>query len=187
MRERIEKVKSRTPAVPTGYTGRKVQTMRGLTAADEAQLRLAYAKWLASVSDQLVMLFAAYALINAVDPSIKTVAGGVGRLCTESGRRTFLDSKKVETEIKRVLDAASAAVGEDTAKAELERIVGHLRSLPAPHRAVSGKAFLLPLLGFHLQSMDCRVRHKSLRMRLSTIGDPTRFSALASAVTSAAK
>jgi len=31
MRERIEKVKSRTPAVPTGYTGRKVQTMRGLT------------------------------------------------------------------------------------------------------------------------------------------------------------
>jgi len=36
MRERIEKVKSRTPAVPTGYTGRKVQTMRGLTQHDVA-------------------------------------------------------------------------------------------------------------------------------------------------------
>jgi len=38
MRERIEKVKSRTPAVPTGYTGRKVQTMRGLTR----RIRLAW-------------------------------------------------------------------------------------------------------------------------------------------------
>ncbi len=34
MSRQVEKVKSRTPAVPTGYTGRKVQTIRDLTAPE---------------------------------------------------------------------------------------------------------------------------------------------------------
>lgn len=160
-----------------------------LVPQEEAKNRLAYEQWKTSVKRPLVELFAAFGTAHTYDPTIATVSQGVGVMCVnrESPRRTELDCAKVLSVRDRTLRAAEVYVKRQTAKAYYDNLVTKIYELPDPLLAVSGKHFLLPLMDFHLQSLGCRVRRKTLRVRLATLGDPERFAKLANALSLAAR
>jgi len=81
---------------------------------------------------------------------------------------------------------ATPASREPSTREIYETILERIRGLPVPLRAVSGKDFVLPLVDFQLQSLGCRVKRRSLRVRLATAANPTLFAALADALHQAA-
>ena len=160
-----------------------------LIPQDEARKRLAYQEWRNSVKRPLVELFAAFGTAHTYNPTIPTVSWGVGVMCVKrkSPARTELDHAKVLRARDSALLAAEAYVDQQTAKTHYATLVTRICELPDPLLAVSGKHFLLPLMDFHLQSLGCRVKRKTLRVRLATLGDAGRFAQLANALSVAAR
>ncbi len=159
-----------------------------LTEVDAAK-SLDFKTWIASIQSPLIELFAAFATAYHFASGTRTVSFGVGKLCVADRRTksTALNGKKVDGEKARVLVAAVREVGNDAAHTVYTQTLERLRALKFPLNAVSGKDFLLPLLDFHLQAFGCRVKRASLRMRLASAGDVTRFAALSSALERAAR
>ena len=148
-------------------------------------MRLGYQPWRTSIRTPLVELFAAFATVNELDPTVPTVSKGVGSMC--SGKLPVLDATKVAVTKDNALKAAQAAAGAAKATARYAELLTRLLGLGDGLRAVSGKDFLLPLIGFHLQSFGCRIKKRSLRVRLAGAVDRTQFAELAEALRLAAR
>jgi len=156
---------------------------------EESEVRLAYGKWEASVETPLIELFAAFATVNKLDPTVPTVSQGVGAMCVAdpTARTTELDPTKVGGARDKALKAAEGAVDSEVVSATYSLFLNRLKGLRHPLRAVSGKDFLLPLIDLHLRALGCRIKRKSLRLRLASAGDLTRFASLATALREAAE
>ncbi len=166
----------------------KVLSQEVVITEDEATRILDFKGWIQSVQNPLLELFAAFATTKAYAPEQQTVSCGVGIMCTKQrGGGTVLDVGKVMHAVDKVLTAAEAKVGKQKSESMYQQTLSRMKALAFPLHAVSGKDFLLPLLDFWLQTHGCRVKRKSLRMRLATNGDISRFAALNGAIHSAAR
>lgn len=155
---------------------------------EEAATRLAFDNWVAAIETPLVDLFSAFATVNEVDPTVPTVSQKVSVMCTQSRttKTTTLDISKVNLTRDGALKAAAAVKNEATVTSMHRKTLSRLKGLPQPLRAVSGKDFILPLVDFHLQSLGCRIKRSSLRVRLASVGDLKRYAPLAAALHQAA-
>lgn len=165
-----------------------ILSQEAVITEEEAAVRLAYDNWVSAVEAPLVDLFAAFATVSEFDPTVPTVSQKVGVMCTKhrSTGNTTLDISKVKRARDKALKAAAAAADEATVTATHRRTLSRLKALPQPIRAVSGKDFLLPLVDFHLQSLGCRIKRSSLRVRLASAGDLSRYAPLSAALCQAA-
>jgi hypothetical protein len=153
-----------------------------------AVTKLDYRNWLQSIEPHLLDLFAAFATIHTFNSTIATVSQGVGVLCIKhrSGT-TELDPHKVTNATLTALTAAKAVASDVAVTSTYNHLIDRIKGLPSPLRAVSGKDYLLPLIDFHLQSLGCRIKRKSLRIRLASAGDMTRFTPLSEALKETAR
>ncbi|MCZ8092293.1 MAG: DUF4435 domain-containing protein [Acidovorax sp.] len=134
-----------------------------------------FTEWLGEVEAALTALFAAFAVLHFFDPTKPTVSSGVGSLCKQLGKHNILCEVKVQAKIDEVLELAyQTAEKERVDNFYMETLIS-IRSREHPHRSVSGKDFLLPLLLFKLQSTNCKVSYKALRRRLSLSCDLSAF------------
>ncbi|MFZ3115024.1 MAG: DUF4435 domain-containing protein [Syntrophales bacterium] len=159
-----------------------------LTEADALRV-LDFRTWIGSVQDPLVELFAAFAVVHEFAPEIQTVAQGVGHLCTNrrtTKKFTILDRRKTSHARMIALQAAEAKAAKCQVAEAYRRNLMRIKSLKFPLHAVSGKDFILPLVDFLLQARGCRIRRKSLRIRMAISGDSNRFSDLYCAIRDAA-
>jgi len=156
---------------------------------DDALQRLKYEDWIRSIEEPLVELFSAFATTNCFSPAEKTVAQGVGILCEKDPvtKVTSLSFPKVSDAKGRALDAAIAMADEASVRAYYSDTLARLKKLPFPLHAVSGKDFMFPLLNFLLSKLRCRIRTKSLRIRLAINGEVSRFAPLYDALENAAR
>lgn len=157
---------------------------------DQAIGLLAYDKWIQTIRTPLLELFSAFATVHDFDPTVSTVSQGVGVMCAKhrSSGKHELDPAKVRRARDKALKEAENAAGNATVvMRKYSQLLHRLKALPSPLRAVSGKDFLLPLIDFHLQSFGCRIKRKSLRIRLASAGDIARFTPLANALKQTAK
>jgi hypothetical protein len=147
-----------------------------------------FKKWKSSVIGDLSELFAAYATLNDFDATVATVSNGVGVLCSKNPatKQTNLDSGKLKKAKDGAIVASEAVAGKAAVAAKFGVILARVRKLPDPLHAISGKDYVIPLLDFHLQSVGCRIRRKSLLVRLASSGDYKRFDRLRRAMRSAA-
>ena len=153
-------------------------------AAAEA---LKFKEWRTTLLVPLTELFAAFATVSEVDPTIATVSQGVGVLCSASRRMEapMLDTAKARATRDKALRAAESASGGKPVAARYAAILERINAMPDPLLAVSGKDFVIPLLDFHLQAFGCRIKRKTLRIRLASSGQKARFSSLAESLLSA--
>jgi len=156
---------------------------------DEANKRLNYRNWVASIQIPLLELFSAFATVNSIDPTVTTVAQGVGCMCVthKASGITELDFNKVRLAKKAAIDAAEKTADTDTVLDKYTEYMKKLSALPNPLHAVSGKDFLVPLIDFHLQTFGCRIKRKSLRLRLANACDTSLFASLSEALKIAAR
>lgn len=156
---------------------------------EDAEVALGFGAWVSSIQQPLIELFAAYGTAHEISPEIPTVSKGVGVMCTKNRKTkcTSLDLTKVSNEKTGVLTIVENVGGKSRAARTYQRILRRLQALPFPLRGVSGKDFLLPLADFLLQSHGCRIKRRSLRIRLATAGDLTRFSPLYEVLLKAAR
>lgn len=153
----------------------------------DAHKMLMFKDWVASVQEPLLNLFAAFATVKIFAPDEKTVSNGIGVLLTKkSNKKTTLDENKVEIALSKALSVVESEIGKRKAQTTYNKILNRIKKLKNPLDAVSGKDYLLPLLDFRLQEFGCRIRRKSLRMRLATAGDLSRFLSLTNAICQAA-
>lgn len=155
---------------------------------EEAIKQLAYGKWIESVKEPLLELFSAFATVHEFDSTIATVSKGVGIMCINDKKSSpKLDREKVKIARDEALISATQIAASEIVLEKYENVLNRLKELPNPLMAISGKDFLVPLIDFHLQSLGCRIKRKSLRIRLACAGDTTRFSHLKNALREAAK
>lgn len=166
-----------------------VLSQDAVLSEEEAEKTLNFDTWVSSIQSPLITLFAAYGTAHEVAPALPTVSKGVGVLCTScrKTKHTSLDSIKANQESEIILSATEKIGGKDLVTHTYSRILHRLQSLPFPLHGVSGKDFLLPLADFLLQSHGCRIKRRSLRVRLATAGDMNRFSSLHEALLNAAR
>jgi hypothetical protein len=150
--------------------------MEELDADEEsASVKISFAEWLGAIEASLTSLFAAFAVLNSVDPSKATVSMGVGPLCEHVGRHISLCEDKVQAKIDEILGLAYQVIEKERVDALYMETLLSIQSRDYPHRSISGKDFLLPLLQFKLQSMNCKVSYKALRRRLALSCDVDAF------------
>ena len=156
---------------------------------EDAIKAVKFSDWVKRIDQPLTNLFAAYATAQELHPQLKTVSTGVGVMCTKpkKGIPSALDNAKVEGHRITTLTEVEKAVGKAKAHASFVATKKRIRSLPFPLDAVSGKDFLLPLLGFHLQSLGAHSRRKSLRVRLASMCDESKLLDLKASVNMAAR
>jgi len=156
----------------------------------EALMLLAYDNWIQAIGKPLLELFSAFATVHDLDATAPTVSQGAGVMCVKnpSSGKHELDPVKVRKARDKALKIAENAAGNAAAvTTRYKQVLHRLRSLPNPLHAVSGKDFLFPLINFHLQSFGCRIKKKSLRIRLASAGDIARFAPLANALRQTAR
>jgi hypothetical protein len=154
---------------------------------EEACQTLELKSWINSIQGPLLELFSAFATSHEFAPEIKTVSLGVGNLCTKPKKgATALDIAKVVQATTKALAGAETKADKKSVQKIYSQTLARLKSLKFPLHAVSGKDFLIPLVDFLLQSHGCRIKRKSLRMRMASSGDIDRFNELHVALTRAA-
>ena len=154
---------------------------------EEAIKKLKLQSWISSIQDPLLELFSAFAVCHEFTPEIKTVSLGVGKLCTQPKKGPpSLDYAKVARATTKAIKSAETKADKKSVQKTYRQILARLKSLKFPLHAVSGKDFLIPLVDFLLQSYGCRIKRKSLRMRMANSGNIYRFSELHIALTQAA-
>jgi len=150
---------------------------------EDAVSKIDFSNWKKEFECHLVKLFAAFAVCRRYCPSFKTVSHGVGKLCIQTRcGKTHLDITKVDAARKEALAAAKVASNEQVVSEEYNKILARINSLSNPLDAVSGKDFLIPLLNFRMNEHGCRIRTKSLRLKLALHCEIERFSALVEAM-----
>lgn len=154
----------------------------------DAAAQLQYSNWKIKVQQPLVELFAAFAVAHDLAPSIPTVSRGIGAVISAHPQTKIaaLDLNKVVQLKQDIIDAVALLVERKKVEQRYQDILQSIATLKDPIAAISGKDFLLPLIGFHLNSLGCRVSRKSLRIRLASAGDARRFDGLAQALKAAA-
>lgn len=152
-------------------------------------LKLDFQNWRQLVISNLGELFAAIATVHDIDPTIPTVARGVSNLCTPRREKVFqkLDPALVRNERDYFLDHATSKSSADIVNALYQKYYNRIKLLPEPLYAISGKTHLLPLIEFILQSLGCRITKQTLRMRLASSIDPSRYISLATAIYNSVK
>lgn len=160
------------------------QVLKEDLVIDEVHARTAlnFGAWLRSISDPLVDLFAAWAVANAIVPTLPTTQTGVGRLLSLTSGHSELDPTKASVARDEALAAAIAVVGKQQAMTMYQNIRDRAYALPRPVDIVSGKDFLMPLLDFAFRWHNCRVRRKALRHRLALALDVESLQDLADAI-----
>ena len=153
----------------------------------DAAAALDFANWRATLLEPLTELFAAFATLNEVDPTVATVSDGVGILCKKKSAATCLDTDKVRVARENAMRAAKDVSNEKAVATRFAEVLRRINSFPDPLLAVSGKDYVIPLIDFHLQNLGCRIRRKSLRMRLASSGRKERFLPLVESLLSAAR
>jgi hypothetical protein len=166
-----------------------VLSQEAVVTEKEAAALLDYDKWIRSIETPLIELFSAFATVSKFDPTVSTVSQKVGVMCVNhrSTRKHELDPIKVNQVRLDALKAAENSAESEIVSAMYICILNRLKGLTQPLRAVSGKDFLLPLIDFHLQALGCRVKRKTLRVRLANAGDLTRYAPLTMALNQAAQ
>ena len=156
---------------------------------ESARSKLNFAAWRSAALPLLAELFSAFATVNKFAPSVATVSIGVTSLCTERKKGVFpeLDPAKVRKARDEALRAAEAVVGADEVNLLFTSTLKRIQGLVDPLLAISGKDFVLPLIDWQMQSLGCRVKNRSLRIRLACCGRRERFSDLANVLQRAAK
>lgn len=156
---------------------------------EKARAALAFSEWLDQISEPLISLFMSFAVLNAVNPSERTVGLGVGSVIEtrKQGGVPELDRRKSE-KLRRTIDnKVVALVGEERAKALRAKVLARVGCLPTPVDIVSGKDFLMPLFEHRLRTCTCApVRRVSLRMRLARRCSRARFQGVTDALAAAA-
>lgn len=167
----------------------QILSQEAVITEDIAIIKLNYQNWLKSIEQPLLELFSAFATVHTIDPTIRTVSNGVGILCNQCSttKKTILDEEKVKSARDEALNAAKIAADPGHVLNTYQYFFKRLQSLANPLYGVSGKDYLLPLINFHLQSFGCRIKRKSLRVRLACSGNLARFSPLANALSNAAR
>jgi len=135
-------------------------------ACDEAcaVAMLSFGQW-ASTVDCLIELFICWAAMNAIDPTVKTVAHGIGAVLDGNCKPPSIDTGKVEALRK---EAESVVVAVPGGTLLLDDIRQRVQAMQFPLDCVSGKDFLLPALQIHLSSLSrARMRRHALEFRLS--------------------
>lgn len=161
-----------------------------IVSEEKAKANLNISEWLQFVKAPLVKLFSAYGTSYLLTPDLPTVSGGVGNLCikaTSSGGSTRLCPTKANLAVDKLLSEVKAKVEERIVIQTFSSVLKRLNELDNPLHGVSGKDFLIPLIDFWLQELGCRIKRKTLRLRLACTGDVTRFSDLNSAMHNAAR
>lgn len=165
-----------------------ILSQEAVVTEEDAMKLLAYDKWVQSIQIPLLELFSAFATAYELAvPKVKTVSQTVHPMCTQQTLGKELDFIKVVKAKNSAIEAAEDTVGSLVTSETYERIFTRLKNLPNPLDAVSGKDFLIPLIHFHLKSLGYQIRPKSIRIRLVSAGDMTRFEPLANALRQAAK
>lgn len=166
----------------------QILAQEAVITEDEARHRLGFSEWIKSIQTPLLELFSAYATVQKIAPSEKTVGNGVGTMCTKqrNGGRVALDVHKVRAAVNQSLTAAELNSDKTISNNLYKQTLARVQALAIPLRSVSGKDFILPLLDFLLQSHGCRIKRKTLRMRLASGGDLGRFSDLSASLYKAA-
>lgn len=159
-----------------------------ITETDAAAV-LDFHNWRSSLLSALAELFAAFATVNEVDSTVPTVSSGAGVLCTAKKKAVAptLDLAKVTKARDQALMSAEAILGAKPVEARYKAILQRVLGMADPLMAISGKDYVIPLIDFHLQSLGCRIRRKSLRIRLASAGQRDRFNALAESLLLAAR
>ena len=145
---------------------------------EAAKNLISFEEWLGSLEKTLTDLFAAFAVLHIVDPTKSTVSMGVGPLCKQVGRHSMLCDIKTREKIVEILKIAGQSADEERVSNIYREILDGIRSREFPHRSVSGKDFLLPLLLYKLHSIDCKISRKTLRRRLALSCDLSAFQKL---------
>lgn len=166
-----------------------VLSQEAIISEEDAKIALDFKSWVNSIQQPLVELFAAFGVAKEISPEITTVSKGVGIMCTtiKNPKSTFLDIVKVNREKTAILSAIKTNSSQEHVMDVYSQILQRLNSLSFPLHGVSGKDFMLPLADFLLQSHGCRIKRRSLRIRLATAGDLNRFSSLCEALLNAAR
>jgi hypothetical protein len=166
----------------------QILSQEAILTEDDAVRVLDLASWISYIQNPLLELFSAFATVHEFAPEVKTVSQGVGNLCTTHKTKglTNLDIAKVRCATNKALAAAEAKTDKSNVMMVYHQTLARIKSHRFPLNAISGKDFLLPLLGFLLQSHGCRIKRKSLRMRMASTGDMNRFSSLYDAIHHAA-
>jgi hypothetical protein len=145
---------------------------------ESAKEKISFPEWLSAIESSLTGLFAAFAVLNIIDPTKITVSMGVGPLCEQNGRHTFLSGVKVQSKIDEILGLACQKEKKECVDVLYVDILTSIHAREYPHRSVSGKDFLLPLLQFKLHSLNCKVSTRALRRRLALSCDVSAFGKL---------
>jgi hypothetical protein len=166
----------------------QILSQEAIIPEDDAINKIDLKGWITSIQDPLLELFAAYAIANEYAPEIQTVSKGVGNLCTTNRAKgfAFLDNRKVKNERTALIKVLEIKTGKSRIIEAYNCTLDRLKRLRFPLHAISGKDFLLPLISFLLNSHGCKIKRKSLRMRLAISGDINRFLELKNAIHSAA-
>lgn len=154
---------------------------------EDAKRRLNFTNWIGGIEQKLVELFTIFATSQGLSTGLPTVSEGINGLITKSNGATALDLAKVDSKINSIRLKIEAIKGKEAVKEEYEKIISNISTINKKIDVVSGKDFLLPLLDFQLQREGCRIKRKSLRIRLSALGDRERFNNLFNALEKAAK
>lgn len=121
---------------------------------DQIAIRLQFSQWLSRNRALLVRLFAAYATVHWVNPSLKTVALGIsGLMKDETG---FVCRRKVRTRIEQLVSQLEGVHDRRAVRLKMASILRHLRSSRKSRilqTYVSGKDYLLPLMVRHMKSI----------------------------------
>lgn len=154
-----------------------------------AAAALKFQDWRATVLAPLTELFAAFATVSEADPAAPTVSQGAGVLCSTRKRAAapVLDTAKAAAARDQALRLAEVVFGAEPVAVRYAAILKRIQAMPDPLLAVSGKDFVIPLIDFHLQTLGCRIKRKTLRIRLASSGQRARFSALAESLLFAAR
>ena len=154
----------------------------------EAGQALGFDTWMESISPALLELFSAFAAVHIYCPQHKTVAIGVGTMCSQDASgATVLDLGKVNAHTQSALSNAKSVANPALVDEIWRRTQARAALLPDPLCRVSGKDFLLPLLDFRLQQLGCRVRRKALRIRLAMACALSPFATLTAAMRQVAR
>jgi hypothetical protein len=118
----------------------------------------------AMVGQMLLPLFVVYAVAARLDLPIATVSFSVVRLCRKDGDAETLSQPLIRRRIRDVRNQIIVAVGRPQYVRTRNEILDRARALQPPIRAISGKAYLLPLLTSFL-GKKFRFRDSSVALR----------------------
>lgn len=152
--------------VASGAEGLIVE--EAVCSAAAAASRLDFSGWCADM-ESLIELSIRFAVLNKVDPTVATINGALGTvLVAPSKKLPKLCADKTTNEIARVEAEIVARIGRAACDAEVDLVRARVAALKNPLSVVSGKEFLLPLLGFHVKSITgSSVNKRALRFRLA--------------------